>query len=120
MLTSNHKGLQRAWDMLVRAYGSKDGWQYIGSSHEHQFQNKGQCLNPKVVEDGVTFSSYTQDQLLAGPMSFYYVPSQPGDWDEIDGSNSKPVDNYTCKCGNSRLCTFTDKSCWSCGEPVKS
>ena len=31
----------------------------------------------------------------------------------------KPVDNYTCKCGNTKLCTTADKLCWSCGEPVK-
>jgi hypothetical protein len=30
-----------------------------------------------------------------------------------------PVDNYTCGCGNSKLCTHTDKSCWRCGAPVQ-
>lgn len=28
------------------------------------------------------------------------------------------ADNYTCGCGNSKLCTETDKSCWRCGSPV--
>jgi hypothetical protein len=29
------------------------------------------------------------------------------------------VDNYTCTlCGNKKLCTYSDKSCWSCGEPL--
>ena len=30
-----------------------------------------------------------------------------------------PADNYTCtRCGNQKLCTTTDKSCWSCGEKI--
>lgn len=30
------------------------------------------------------------------------------------------TDNYTCtRCGNKKLCTHTDKSCWSCGETVQ-
>jgi hypothetical protein len=39
-------------------------------------------------------------------------------------SGSEPAtptstDNYTCiRCGNTKLCTHTDTSCWKCGEPV--
>lgn len=35
---------------------------------------------------------------------------------------SLTADNYTCtrpQCGNTKLCTTTDKVCWKCGEPVK-
>ena len=28
-------------------------------------------------------------------------------------------DNYTCGCGNSKLCTETDKSCWKCGATIR-
>ena len=38
------------------------------------------------------------------------------------GTPALTADNYTCtrpQCGNTKLCTHTDKVCWKCGEPVK-
>jgi len=28
------------------------------------------------------------------------------------------ADNYTCACGNGKLNTLTDRSCWRCGNPL--
>ncbi len=36
----------------------------------------------------------------------------------IQPTVSAPVDNYTCACGNKKLNSTTDKSCWKCGAKV--
>jgi hypothetical protein len=48
------------------------------------------------------------------------APKRPWGHEYDTVFENKPVDNYTCKCGNKKLSTLTDKSCWSCGEPVKA
>ena len=39
-------------------------------------------------------------------------------WQRIVINPAVAGENYTCGCGNKKLSTFTDKSCWSCGAKV--
>lgn len=56
------------------------------------------------------FGGIAEVRLGCPPTPIVVVPAMP--------SRSTPVDNYTCGCGNSKLSTETDKSCWKCGELV--
>jgi hypothetical protein len=67
-------------------------------------------LYAKVVAPLISSQSVSDASINAVVYKFDIVPL------------SKPtVDNYTCKvCGNNKLNTMTDKSCWKCGEHLVS
>ena len=86
--------------------GLKDGWLHCNGSLAH--------LAYMLTTD---FQARVAGQLAAVPDAaeahVAEVMKSREEWDQ-------PKDNYTCKCGNKKLSTLTDKSCWSCGEPVRN
>lgn len=122
-MTKYHKGWGRMWGVLGTKFGdsscynpgSGEVWRYVGTINDsHKFLHSdlpGHYAHFGGMDPGrtITYVSVDPDdfQLPGEHVQAAMDPSLP------------PPNNYTCtRCGNKKLNTFNDRSCWSCGERV--
>jgi hypothetical protein len=92
-----------------------ENWRTVSLSMERFFRESPDFKLVKGKHGGI-FRTTSSDKAIpearlgCPPTPIVVVPSM---------HRRTPEDNYTCGCGNSKLCTDTDKSCWKCGAPVR-